>query len=304
MSLTPIDIFDGWSAKREDRAFYVNPNLPSGSKVRQYLTMAGQKPGAPMLVGCTSTSAMQVYVAYASAALRVPGIVYVSRRNVPTASTEWSRAMGAEIHEIPNGRLPVVRKRAKDRGAELGAYVRWDAGYALRDVAYQCSNIPVGTRRVVLPVGSGLIFSGVLAGLALYHENPPEVLAVSVSGLFDMEKSKALASRLTERPLPKATALRHPTPYERGVAAALPDGTPLDPYYSAKSLASVGAGDCLWVPGVRPLGAFPQDCLSKLFAQLPRLKELYCARPPVPPAPGVRGGNSLPPFVDSLSWMK
>ena len=304
MGLTPISIFDGWTAKRDDQAFYVNPNLPSGSKVRQYLSMARQKPGAPLLVGCTSTSAMQVYVAYASVALGVPGIVYVSHRNVPTASTVWSRAMGAEVHEIPYGRLPVVRKRAKERGAELGAYVRWDAGYALRDVAYQCLNIPVGTRRVVLSVGSGLIFSGVMAGLALYHENPPEVLAVSVSGLFDMGKSKALAARLTDRPLPSATALRHPTPYERGVAASLPDGTPLDPYYAAKSLASVREGDCLWVPGARPLGAFPQDCLDQLFARHPHLTEAYCATPPVPPLPAPQGEDPLPPFLDPLGWAK
>lgn len=288
MSITPVTRYGPWVAKREDQAAFVSPNYPSGSKVRQYLSMSQQSPSAPMMVGCSATSAMQVYVAYASSVRGVKGIVYVPKRNIPSASTAWARAMGADVHEVPYGYLSVVRKRARDRGKELGATVRWDAGFAIRDVAYQCQNIPPEVRRVVVTSGTGLICSGILAGLSLYWKNPPEVLAVSVSGLFDRDQVIASAQRLTDRPLPTLTSVRHPYPYGKGVAAILPDGTPLDPYYAAKSVAYLKEGDCLWVPGVRPLGAFPTECLNTLFLLNPSLRDVYQSVPDV---------SKLPPIV-------
>lgn len=301
--LTPISIFGDWFAKREDRAAFTSLEFPSGSKVRQYLSMAQRFPTAPMLVGCSSTSAMQVYVAFAAATCGVAGIVYVPKRKTPSSSTLWAQGMGAEVNEVPYGYPSVVRKRARDKSKELGSFVRWDAGFALRDVAYQCQNIPLDVRRVVVSAGTGLICSGILAGLSLYRDHPPEVLAVSVSGLFDVGRVVSSAKRLTDRALPALSVVSHPHPYDKGVAAILPDGTPLDPYYAAKSIGHVREGDCLWVPGVRPLGAFPADCLEDVLQLNPSLKEFNLSGAELSklpqPSPLVVPHHQLPDFLPS-----
>ena len=273
--LTSVDSFGPWSSKRDDRAAFSDFNLPSGSKVRQYLYMSGKAENAPLIVGCSATSAMQVYVAFAAKALGTPGIVYVPKRNTPSASTAWARGMGVEVNEVSPGYLSFVRKLAKDRAKSLGPVVRWDVDFALRDTTYQCQNVPHHLRRVVVPVGTGLICAGIMAGLALYGGGKTEVLGVGVSDMSDKDKIVSLARKMTAQALPNLTLIRHPLPYDRGVAAVLPDGSPLDPYYAAKALAYVQEGDCLWVPGVRPLGAFPKECLDKLFQLNPGLSNTY-----------------------------
>lgn len=273
--LTPITDFGPWSAKREDFASYIGPGFPSGSKVRQFLYMSQSTPGLPMVVGCSADSAMQIYVADAARRRGVAGVVYVPARNVPTEATQWAKALGALVHEVRPGYLTVCRKRARDHARDLGGAIRWDALFALRDAAYQCTNVPTGTRRVVVPVGSGLICSGVLAGLALYHPNPPKVLGVAVSEMADLDAVVKTARKLTDKPLPDIELIRCPKKYGEWEAAVLPDGTPLDPFYAAKSLPYLTDGDCLWVSGVRPLGAMPERCRQALFVLNPGLAQTY-----------------------------
>src|SRR5260221_9884818 len=98
--LTPVDRFANYWVKREDKAGWTGLDYPSGSKVRQYSAMAQAQPGAPMIVGCASHSAMQVYVSAAARQYQVRSLVYVSQRKERTEATKYAEEMGAEIFEV------------------------------------------------------------------------------------------------------------------------------------------------------------------------------------------------------------
>jgi 1-aminocyclopropane-1-carboxylate deaminase/D-cysteine desulfhydrase-like pyridoxal-dependent ACC family enzyme len=258
--LTRISQFDGWCAKREDEAGYVDAGYPSGSKVRQYAAMAARSPGAAMIVGCSANSAMQIYVAAAAKRAGVPGIIYTARRGERTAATQYAVALGAQVIEWGSGAyLSVLRSKAREHAVGLPSYVMWDPGAALRDAADQCRNLPGWARRVLVPTGSGLTCAGVLAGLA-EQGSGATVVAVAVSGMATYEEIIRQAVKVTRRVLPPFELIRVPVPYDKWATRRLPDLTPLDPFYAAKALAYVQPGDCLWIPGLRPLAAMPVAC--------------------------------------------
>lgn len=262
--LTEVQDFGTFWAKREDRFAQFGPDGPTGSKVRQYVKMANAAPDATMIVGCSADSAMQVYVAAAGKHYGVPAIVYVPARKQRTSSTQYAVDMGAELVEVRPGYLSVVRSRARDKAREIGKVVRWNPHAAFLDTVQQCENIPEGVKRVIVPTGSGLTASAVLAGLR--GRRGIRVVAVAVSGMpselgirgssvrFLCPHGKLLSGPVDIPPLDFISAA---VPYGVVCMAELPDGTKLDPYYAAKAYRYVEPGDCLWVSGCRPLAAFP-----------------------------------------------
>ena len=266
MLLSPISEFDGWCAKREDMAGFVSPSHPSGSKVRQYQSMALSSPGSPMIVGCASYSAMQVYVASAAHLSGVPAYVFVPERRELTEATKYALGFGSKVSLVPAPAWSsVLRKRARDFAKGIGKTVRWNPDLALKDTMEQCANIPDWVRRVIVPTGSGLTASGVLAGMAQRKGNVT-VMAVSVSAMAREDDILDKASEavngavgpLFNHSLPGLILKRVKAKYGTPVLARLPDGTPLDPWYAAKALEFVKDGDCLWVPGLRPVNSMPK----------------------------------------------
>jgi len=267
--LTPISQFGGWYAKREDQACFTSLEHPSGSKVRQYTAMAVATPKAPMIVGCASHSCMQIYVASAAKLAGVPGHVFIPKRNRLTEASEYASSMGAIIHLVAPAWMNVLRSRARDFAKQFPKVVRWSPRLALKDAMEQCANLPPDVKRVVVPTGSGLAAAGVLAGLALARKRPL-VIAIAVSRLADEQKIMKLAAetvglstgKLFNHYLPNFCLKYASSKYGQAVEGYLPDGTPLDPYYAAKALPYVQPGDCLWLPGLRPLSAMPEPMRS------------------------------------------
>lgn len=259
MNLTPIDKFGNYWVKREDGAGFTSLDYPSGSKVRQYAAMA--QPNTPMIVGCASNSAMQIYVAAAAKQAGVPGIIYVPKSKTPTDATRYAIEMGAEINEVYPGYMNVLRSRAKVRAKALGKVVRWDVKGAVADAAAQVVNIPPEVKRIVIATGSGLTAAGVLAGLKLIGSKMP-VVAIAVSNLAEHDTICKQANELFGGvlPLPPFTLIQHPKKYSDYMVRRLPDGTPLDPFYAAKAFDYLQEGDLLWTPGLRPVRAMPLEC--------------------------------------------
>lgn len=274
--LTPVHQFGNIWVKREDLACWTDLENPSGSKVRQYQIMVDKSPEAPCIVGCSSFSAMQIYVAAAAKRVGVKGIVYVSARKELTDATAYCVRLGAEVNQVLPGYMNVVRKRARDRAKLLGKVVTWDISAALQDACDQCANLPAEVKRVVIPTGSGLTASGVLTGLAIIGHQA-SVLAVAVSGLADADKIQQDAMKLLHKnigidqldyeDLPKFEMVASEGKYEDFVVWRLDDGTPLDPFYSAKAVKYLRAGDCLWPVGLRPISAMPRICQLSSYAK-------------------------------------
>lgn len=283
--LTNVTYFpeQGYWAKRDDLACWTGPDLPSGSKVRQYTAMAQAQPGLPMLVGCSAHSAMQIYVAAASRVAGVKGVVFTAKRKVRTDATLYAKRMGAKVVEIgPGGYLNVLQAKAREYGRRnkdfKAGYVHWQQANAVADAAAQVANVtPLveangNVKQIIIPVGSGLVAAGVLAGLATsLSDRRIPVLAVAVSPMATVDHIKETAikhivstgnnnAKAAKKLLWPLRLVRAVQKYEDWVAEVLPDGTPLDPYYAAKAMPFVRKGDLLWLPGLRPMQAMPEKC--------------------------------------------
>lgn len=265
--LTPIEKSTSYYIKRDDYACNnYGEEYPTGIKVRQFIKMVNNQPGAPILVGCSANSAQQIYVAAAAKLTNRKGIVFVPARKEKTSATEYALNMGAEVNEIRPGHRSVYMARAKERAKEIGNVVRWDVMGAVKDVVFQSTNIPDNISRVVIPTGSGLAAAGILAGIYLQNKNIP-VLAVTVSTMAKYDNIINLAAKIAEcekDDLPELILTRHNSKYDKPLARKLPDNSVLDPFYSAKALEFVVDNDLLWLPGVRPLCAMPPQIVKKL----------------------------------------
>src|SRR5258706_2839109 len=182
---TPIHEFNGKFVKREDLAYWSSLEYPSGSKVRQYMAMAGyietsEGPGIrlshltnnmehpPCLVGCSANSAMAIYVAATAKILGTKGIIYTAKRKVRSAGINYALAMHAEVNEMTSKQgyyLKHLQKHARQRGIDLKNYIMWDRKAAIQDTIDQCINIPENMKRIIVPTGSGLTAAGIIVGM-------------------------------------------------------------------------------------------------------------------------------------------
>ena len=277
-NITPIETLGDCWLKREDYAYYTgSPDDPSGSKVRQYLEMASEQPGVPMVVGCASYSAMQIYVAWAAKEAGVEAHIFVPQRKERTQATHYAESMGAIVHEVFPGYANVYRKRARDFAKSIGGAVRWDSKRAIHDTVLQCMNLPADCKRILVPTGSGLTAAGVLTGLTLLKRTDVEVIAVCVSDLADEDNiyhncdfmiqhmTRQFSDPFLMPRKPVLRMIRAQGGYGDWVFKSVPYGRPLDPFYSAKALDYMIPGDVLWVSGMRPHSSCPKEWRDSLL---------------------------------------
>jgi len=269
LGTTPVHEFNGIFVKREDLAHWESLEYPSGSKVRQYMSMAEYNPTSsatrpPCIVGCSANSAMAIYVAATAKILGTKGIIYTAKRKVRSAGINYALSLGAEVNEMTAKQgyyLKHLQRHARQRGIDLRDYVMWDRKAAIQDTIDQCSNIPEeGVKRIIVPTGSGLTAAGILCGTISLGI---EIVAVCTSPMTDKIKIMQLVNKMgagKERKLGVLTVIGPSTPYDTPVIERLPDGTPLDPFYAAKAWKYMKEGDLLWTPGLRPVIAMPEVC--------------------------------------------
>lgn len=264
--ITPVERMGNFYVKREDLAFWRSPDHPSGSKVRQYLKMAeacelSRFSYPPCIVGCSANSCQQIYVASTAMLLETKGIIYVPGRKVKSSATAYCESIGAEVVEVRPGYLSVVRARAKAGAKELGQVVQWNPQLAIEDTAAQCVNIPEDVKRIIVASGSGLTAAGIVRGLYKIHRFDIEVVSISTS---TQGSEKAIKAKIPDwwdwMPKEMLRVIPSSVPYDKHQVASLPDGTPLDPFYSAKAFKYIESGDLFWAPGLRPIRSMPEDC--------------------------------------------
>lgn len=95
--------------------------LPGGSKRRVLPALLAQWPEDEFVYGGPAYGYAQVALAHSAADVGKRATVFVAKRNHPHAlSIEAARA-GAHIVQVPHGRLSVVRARAREYSATVGA---------------------------------------------------------------------------------------------------------------------------------------------------------------------------------------
>ncbi|MDX3124930.1 pyridoxal-phosphate dependent enzyme [Streptomyces scabiei] len=245
--LTPIEEHGGHLVKRDD-LFTIDGS--AGGKVRSCLALA-TRPGVVGLVTAGSRQSPQVnIVATIARRLGLPCRVHVPKAKGPlTPELAAARDAGAEIVEHTPGHNTVIIARAREDAAERG----WmeipfgmECSTAVTATGAQATNIPTDTRRIVIPVGSGMSLAGVLSGTELAGLGHIPILGVAV-GADPTARLDKYAPGWRDR----VTLVHSDLDYHDHPAHTRLGDLHLDPVYEAKCLPFLEDGDLLWVVGRR-----------------------------------------------------
>lgn len=241
--LTPVESHGGYLVKRDD-LFVVGGGR--GGKVRTCWSLAQ---GASGLVTAGSRASPQVnIVASIAKRLGAPCRAHTPQGEL-SAEVALAEAAGAEIIQHPAGYNSVIIARAREDAKSLG----WreipfgmECEEAITQTRGQVRNIPADTKRLVMPVGSGMSLAGVLWGLVDNGLSVP-VLGVRV-GADPEERLDRYAPPEWRKMVRLVDA---GLDYHASAPVRVLGDLRLDPIYEAKCLPFLKKGDLLWVVGLR-----------------------------------------------------
>lgn len=240
--LTPIQERDGIWVKRED---LWRAGGAIGGKARTCLALAQ---GATGLVTAGSRASPQCnIVAQVAKLLGVPCRVHTPQGEL-SPEVLAARAAGAEVIQHRAGYNSVIIARARADAASLGwAEIPFgmECAEAIAQTRAQVRDIPVGVKRIVMPVGSGMSLAGVLHGLQDAGLSIP-VLGISVGA----DPTKRLNTYAPRGWRALAELRKSGSDYHAAARGAFA-GARLDPYYEAKCLPHLLPGDLFWIVGIR-----------------------------------------------------
>ena len=254
--LTPVEEHGGYLVKRDDLFSVGGIN---GGKVRTCWNLAQ---GAKGLVTAGSRESPQVnIVAHIAKALNIPCRVHTPEGEV-SPEVDQAVKLGAELFQHPFGVNNVIKKRAKDDALETG-FKEIPFGMECKEAVIatknQVANIPPETKRIVIPVGSGMSLCGLLHGLKEKNLNIP-VLGVRV-GADPLKRLNQYAPKGWESMVELVdSGIDY---HDHASELKLGDLT-LDPVYEAKCLPFLKKGDLLWVVGIRKT-SIPSQVVSPIW---------------------------------------
>jgi hypothetical protein len=238
---TPIDQHGDVWVKRDDRFSIAGVH---GGKVRTCWALAQ---GATGLVTASSRSSPQAnIVAHVARELGIPARLHIPGGDLGP-ELEAARLTGVEIVQHMPGYSTVIKARAADDADERAWRLipfGMECQEAVDATASQVVDLPPAAR-IVVPVGSGMTLAGIVTGLERIGSNTPVVGVVVGADPVKRLDRWAPDWRL------RATLVPSGTDYHRPADITNLYGVVLDPYYEAKCIPFVLAGDMLWVVGIR-----------------------------------------------------
>ena len=226
-----------------------------GGKVRSCWSIATAQPVAGLITAGSRASPQVNIVAHIAKALGVPCRVHIPTGDLGPELIA-ARDAGAEIIQHKAGYNTVIVKRAAQ---DAEAHPGWlevpfgmECDEAVRQTASQVATLPHGQfSRIVMPVGSGMSFAGVLWGLLRHYEGtgetPPPVLGVQVGA----DPAKRLAKYAPPGWRDLARIVVSEFDYHDPAPVTEFAGIALDPIYEAKCLPYLQEGDLFWIVGIR-----------------------------------------------------
>ena len=249
VALTPIDQVGGIYIKRDD-LFSIGGSC--GGKVRaclQIVTDALASGKVDGLITAGSRQSPQVNIVATIAEMYdLPCRVHTPQGEM-TPELLAAVEKGAQIVQHRAGYNNVIIARARDDAKQSG-WLEIPFGMAhhaiIASTAAQISNIPADTRRIVVPVGSGMALAGILTGLQASGRDIP-VIGVRVGA----DPSKRLNEYAPKNWRQLATLITSDIDYHHHAPVTHIGDIDLDPIYEAKALPYLKDGDLLWVVGRR-----------------------------------------------------
>lgn len=241
--VTPVEQHGKIWLKRDDRFEVAGVR---GGKARACLHLAMGATGL-ITAGARHSPQMQL-VSRIAAHLDLPCRCHTAA-GPATAEMLDVKAHGGELVLHRPGYNNVIISRAK---ADAEAHPEWtyipfgmESYEAMQFTREQVCNIPVGARRIVIAVGSGMSAAGVLWGLRDLALNIP-VLGVRV-GADPAKQLNEFGPPYWQSQMKVVTSA---LAYKTAVNASI-DGVRLDPIYEAKCAEFLEPGDLLWIVGIR-----------------------------------------------------
>ena len=240
---------DVW-VKRDD---HFTINGVSGGKVRGCWRLAQNAKG--LITASSRKSPQAVIVARIAQHLGIPARLHTPKGK-DTEEMILVREAGGEIIQHKAGYNNVIIRRALDDANTLKTFTYIPFGMEHRNAlqgtaneVYSLKPLEHKINRIVVPIGSGMSFCGILKGMQMYQLDHIPIVGVRVGA----DPTKRL-----DNFAPMMWRINHDFKLEKSkydyhdeVEACIGD-LPLDPVYEAKCLEYLEPDDLLWVVGVRP----------------------------------------------------
>lgn len=242
-TITPIEYAGGIWIKRDDSFNVYGVN---GGKVRSCFVLAQESIG--LVTAASRTSPQGHIVAAIARGLRVPCRLHTASGS---RTPEMDRALesGATIIQHRAGYSSVVQARAREDAASRDWTLipfGMESQESLDLTARQTVNIPGETRRIVVPVGSGMTLAGILWGLKSLQR---ELRVVGV--LVGADPTRRLDRWAPSDWRKRVKFCDSKGDYAKPAPLLSWAGISLDPLYEAKCIPFLQCADCLWIVGHR-----------------------------------------------------
>lgn len=243
IALTPVEEHSGIYFKRDD--YYKVADM-CGGKARTCWHLAQ---GATGLITASSKSSPQAQiVAHIAKHLNIPCHLHMPWGRI-TEPMQQLIDTGAVIKQHKPGFNNLLIAGAKRQAEEAGyKYIPFgmECQEAIEQTAGQVENIPLHASRIVVPVGSGMSLAGITHGLQRYGLSIP-VLGVRVGASPEERLDRYACMGWRETCQLVNSSQEYHEPADRTEIC----GIELDPYYEAKCLPFLQAGDIFWLVGIR-----------------------------------------------------
>jgi|ETNvirnome_2_300_1030623.scaffolds.fasta_scaffold12594_2 1-aminocyclopropane-1-carboxylate deaminase/D-cysteine desulfhydrase-like pyridoxal-dependent ACC family enzyme len=241
--ITPIEQKDSYWIKRDDTYNIANA---WGGKARSCWELS--KKATKGLVTAGSRHSPQInIVAHIAKELKLPFNAHTPQGPLGEELTQ-AQSLGAKIIQHKAGYNTVIIARAKQDALENDyTYIPFgmECWEAVKQTANQVQNIPVGVKRIVISIGSGMSFCGVLQGLQDGNYDIP-ILGVIVGA----NPLKRIAKYAPKDWADRSTLVTSKHKYQHHINKFFFDVL-LDPIYEAKCYEYLKEGDLLWSVGIR-----------------------------------------------------
>ncbi len=247
---TPIQKIDGVWVKRDD--LYCRAGI-RGGKVRACWRLAtwGDAPCDGLITASARKSPQAQIVARIANAMGVPARCHMPM-GARTEEMVDMEAHGGELvqHKAGYNNVIITRAMADHKIRPTWRYIPFGMEHreAMRCTREQVRDIPVGVRRVVVCVGSGMTVAGIMHGLRDQHLSHIPVVGIRIGA--DPTRRLNSWGPFGWRQQMELIDATDTIPYHTAVDAAIGDVV-LDAHYEAKCLEYIKPGDLFWIVGIR-----------------------------------------------------
>lgn len=245
-TLTPVQKVEDVFVKRDDMFEY---NHQKGGKVRSALYLMKKHKADGYTTAGNRNSPQINIVSSIGKQLHKPVIGFTSTGELGP-EVKQAQSKGATIKQVKPGYENVIAARARE-AAESKGYFYIPFGMDTEEVHHlvsnQVKNVPKQVKRIVVPLGSGSTFIGIIKGVKEYR---PDIKVVGVRvGANPMRKLKKYVPdwKKYAQIVRAKGAYSDPVPDDKAKIGDIA----LDPFYEAKALPFLKSGDLLWIVGVR-----------------------------------------------------